>query len=201
MKRLIVVVAAVSAALVMSGVPVDAAQKPMLKPAAFTCEGGGWGNALNVQAKWTNKAALEGKQSILLEKTAATTHCSYAAAVFTGSGIEGDAMAGTEVLSFWVKGSCAAGSPRFNLFFDNDGDGAWDGYKLWGCSGYLSGATSGDWSEVSVTTGTPGGVDTGNFIPGVSTIVQLSVLADDTGSSNVDKVTYDTITVGESNGS
>src|SRR5438270_12811989 len=83
-----------------------------LKPSAGSCNGTGVGNGQNAQAQWTNKQAETGKFSVLVQKSADTANCSFAAIVVKG--VEGMTMGDLGNISFSVMGYCGAGSPRFN---------------------------------------------------------------------------------------
>src|SRR5437667_4097556 len=84
------------------------------------------GNGPYSQAQWTNKVALDGKFSVLLEKAVDFGSCitstlqngcaAFAAVIVTA--VEGMTIAGLGDIGFSVNGDCGAGSPRFNLFYD-----------------------------------------------------------------------------------
>src|ERR1700681_2031299 len=81
------------------------------------------GNSTDAQASWTNKVALDGKFSMFLEKTT-NDQDAFAAAVVDG--VNGQTIASLGDLAFSFTGDCNGGSPRFNLFFDTNGDGQAD---------------------------------------------------------------------------
>ena len=54
-------------------------------------------------------------------------------------GVEGMTIADLGTIGFSVNGTCGAGSPRFNLYYDNDGDGQADGVAFYGCGNHVSG--------------------------------------------------------------
>src|SRR3989454_12667768 len=77
------------------------------------------GNGPYSQARWTNRVALDGKFSMLLEKSVDYASCytstpengcaAFAAVVVRGGG--GVTIAGLSTIGFSAKGTCRAGSP------------------------------------------------------------------------------------------
>ena len=202
MKRLLALALVVVVASVAISVATAASQKLKLQPTAGNIPPPDFakntGNSTYSQAQWTNKEAHTGKFSVLLQKNTDYTDCSvngcaaYAAVVLKG--VEGDNANGHTV-GYWFKGDCSGGSPRINLFYDNDGDGQYDGYK------FLADCTTGTAPDANgwrhVTDNTSGGVTVGAPMGLNATIVSLSVIVDVKGTTYVDDVQYDTATVGE----
>ena len=175
-----------------------------LKPSAFSCPPGpgydgapGAGNGQNAQAQWTNKKAESGKFSVLLQKSAATNFCAGAAALVDG--VEGELVSSLGSIGFSVNGPCGGGSPRFNLLYDNDGDGIYDGYAFYGCGNHISGS-SGGWTQMDANPTVPDAFGGQPMGPN-ATVVQLYVLVDETGTYYIDNVQVGARTVGEPNGS
>src|SRR5207245_4428100 len=114
-----------------------------LVPPDFTKE---TGNGPYSQARWTSKLALEGKFSVLLTKSVDFASCytatpqngcaAFAAAIV--SGVQGMTIADLGDIGFSVSGTCGAGSPRFNLSYDTDGDGLADGAGVSGRAAHVS---------------------------------------------------------------
>jgi len=170
------------------------------------------GNGPYSQARWTNKVALDGKFSMLLEKAVDFASCytdspqngcaAFAAAIVTG--VEGITIAELGDIGFSVSGSCGAGSPRFNLFYDTDGDGQADGVAFYGCSAHVSGSPAADWTSMTASAAAPDFCYT--FPSGActltpaSTVVELSVLVDEQGTWRIDRVQAAGTTTGEPNG-
>jgi hypothetical protein len=171
------------------------------------------GNATYSQAQWTNKVALDGKFSVLLQKSVDFNSCytatpengcaAFAAAIV--SGVEGMTIADLGTIGFSVSGTCGAGSPRFNLYYDTDGDGQADGVAFYGCANHVSGSPATDWTSMSVAD--PASPDfcysfaTGACtLTSTSTVVQLSVLVDEMGTWYIDRVMAAGTTAGEPNG-
>ena len=189
--------AAVAAAAIMV-VPAGAANNTLkLKPSAFSCNGTGVGNGQNAQAQWTNKTSETGKFSVLLQKTADQNNCSGAAAVVDG--VEGSTVGSLGSIGFSSKDVCGGGSPRFNLLYDNNGDGVYDGYAFYGCGNHVTGGTP-PWIQMDADPLTPDAF-VGQPITAASTVVQLYVIVDETGTYYVDNVQVGSRTVGEPNGS
>lgn len=156
------------------------------------------GNAGDAQAGWTNKAAATGKFSMQLTKNTNEQYA-YAAAIVKGA--EGMTIAAAGDIAFSYQGACNGGSPRFNLYYDNNADGAPDGVAFYGCNNAAPTSPAAGWSRVSFdasvapseynfTTGLPSMSDS-------STIVQLSVLIDIVGTVNVDDVSVAGLFTGE----
>src|SRR5713226_5604026 len=89
------------------------------------------GNSTDAQASWTNKVALDGKFSMFLEKT---TDDQFAFAAAVVDGVNGQTVGSLGDLAFSFTGVCNGGSPRFNLYFDSDGDGQANGIVFLGCN-------------------------------------------------------------------
>ena len=198
MRRIVIAAAALAVALAVPAVASAAQGELKLHPSAGSCNGTGVGNGQNSQAQWTNKQAKSGKFSVLLQKSADTANCSFAEIVVKG--VEGSAVADLGQLGFDVKGYCGAGSPRFNLFYDNDGDGQYDGYAFYGCAAHAGPPDANGWRTMSVSSATPDVVVGAPPAP-TATVVQLAVLSDEQGTSYVDNVTAAGQTAGEPNGS
>jgi hypothetical protein len=152
------------------------------------------GAGTKAQAQWTNKQSETGKFSVLLEKTAPLSDFVYAAAVL--SGLEGTTVGSLGPIGFSAK-PCGAGAPRFNLDYDANGDGAYDGTAFYGCANHVV-STNGDWSRMMVAD--PTVADNGP-VPATATILALYVIVDEPGTYYVDNVTAAGQTVGEPNGS
>jgi len=169
------------------------------------------GNGPYSQAQWTNKVALDGKFSVLLAKSVDFASCNtatpqngcaaFAAVIVTG--VEGIMIAQLRDIGFSVSGSCGAGSPRFNLYYDTDGDGQANGVAFYGCAAHVSGTPTG-WTSMSASAATPDFCYT--FPAGdctltpASTVVELSVLVDEQGVWHIDRVQAAGSTTGEPNG-
>lgn len=195
MKKFSIGLMAAVAATAIMVVPAGAANDAIkVHPSAFSCNGTGFGNGQNAQAQWTNKQAETGKFSVLLQKSAATTNCSGAAALVKG--VEGITVAELGDIGFSVKGQCTGGSPRYNLLYDVDGDGQYDGVGFYGCANHIVG-TNGDWTHVLADASA---ADNGP-VPDTATVVQLYVLQDENGTSYVDNLIAAGQTAGEPNGS
>jgi hypothetical protein len=151
------------------------------------------GNAKDAQASWTNKTALAGKFSMQLTKV---TDDQYAYAAAIVKGVEGMTASQLGPMGFAFKGTCNGGSPRFNLYYDNNGDGGWDGYTFYGCNNVTPTDSGGGWSTVSFDPLAPPFTVYDAIGPN-SKVVQLSVLIDIVGSVNIDNVTAGGSTVGE----
>jgi hypothetical protein len=102
-------------------------------------------------------------------------------------------------------GACGAGSPRFNLDYDTNDDGQADGVAFYGCEAHVSGAPAPGWTSMTASSAAP------DFCysfeaPGActltpaATVVQLSVLVDEKGTWNIDRVQAAGGTTGEPNG-
>lgn len=172
------------------------------------------GNATYAQAQWTNKVALDGKFSVQLEKSVGFASCytpapedgcaAFAAAVVDG--VEGITIADLGPIGFSVNGVCGAGAPRFNLYYDTDGDGQADGVAFYGCTAHVSGIPAPGWTSMSASSAVPDFCY--SFAPPgactltpASTVIQLSVLVDEQGTWYIDRVTAAGHTTGEPNGS
>ena len=170
------------------------------------------GNGPYSQARWTNRVALDGKFSVLLEKSVDFASCNtatpqngcaaFAAVIVTG--VEGTTIAELGDIGFSVSGSCGAGSPRFNLYYDTDGDGQANGVAFYGCAAHVSGSPATDWTSISANSAAPDFCYT--FPSGdctltlTSTVVELSVLVDEQGVWHIDRVQAAGSTTGEPNG-
>ena len=206
MKRMLTLaLVLVAASVAVTTAATAAPQKLKLAPTAgnFTPPDFKYtGNATYSQAQWTNKEAHTGKFSVLLQKSTDYTSCytptpengcaAYAAVVVKG--VEGDNANGHTV-GYWFKGDCSGGSPRINLFYDNDGDGQYDGYKFLADCTTAGPADANGWRQV--TDNTSGGITVGAPMAPTATIVSLSVIVDVQGTTYVDDVSYDGTTVGE----
>jgi hypothetical protein len=105
-------------------------------------------------------------------------------------------------MGFAVNGPCTNGSPRFNLYFDTDGDGSADGIAFYGCGDNVVG-TDGGWTSMSVDPLTDGSgymFDGSPFaVSAGDTVTSLSVLVDEQGTYYVDDITVAGQTLGEPN--
>src|SRR2546425_384742 len=170
------------------------------------------GNGPYSQAQWTNKVALDGKFSVLLAKSVDFSSCytatpqngcaAFAAAIVTG--VEGITIADLGDIGFSVNGDCGAGSPRFNLLYDTNGDGQADGVAFYGCAAHVSGSPADGWTSMSASSAAPdfcysfpSGPCT---LASASTVVELSVLVDEKGTWHIDRVQAAASTTGEPNG-
>jgi hypothetical protein len=170
------------------------------------------GNGPYSQAKWTNRVALDGKFSVLLEKSVDFASCNTetpqngcaAFAAVIVSGVEGMTIADLGAIGFSVNGTCGGGSPRFNLFYDTDGDGQADGVAFYGCAAHASGTPATGWTSMSASAATPDFCytfpDGACTLTSASTVVGLSVLVDEQGVWHIDRVQAAGITTGEPNG-
>jgi hypothetical protein len=158
------------------------------------------GAGTTAQASWTNKVALSGDHSMLLEKSVETSSPSYAAAVVQGAA--GMSVGDLGTVGFSVNGACTGGSPRFNLYFDTDGDGGADGILFLGCGNHVV-STGDGWTTMSVDplTATSGYMFDGSAfaIDADDTVTSLSVLVDEQGTYYVDDVVVAGQTLGEPN--
>ena len=180
-----------------------------LVPPDFTKE---TGNGPYSQARWTSKLALEGKFSVLLTKSVDFASCytatprngcaAFAAAIV--SGVQGMTIADLGHIGFSVSGTCGGGSPRFNLFYDTDGDGLADGVAFYGCAAHVSGTPAEGWTSMSASAATPDfcySFPAGDCsLTSSSTVVELSVFVDELGAWNIDVVRAAGATTGEPNG-
>jgi hypothetical protein len=167
------------------------------------------GNSTDAQASWTNKVALDGKFSMFLEKTT-NDQDAFAAAVVDG--VDGQTVGSLGDLAFSFTGVCNGGSPRFNLFFDTNGDGQADGIVFLGCNNVTLTSPQPGWQTATFPNAliAAGGVGDScyDFGPPVSactvsataTVTSLSVLIDIVGSNNIDRVTVAGVATGEPNG-
>ena len=166
------------------------------------------GNATDAQASWTNRVALDGKFSMFLEKS---TNDQFAFAAAVVDGVNGRTVGSLGDLAFSFTGVCNGGSPRFNLFFDSDGDGQADGVAFLGCNNVTLTSPAPGWQTATfpnalVAAGGVGGscFDFSNFatcsISSSATVTSLSVLIDIVGSNNIDRVTVAGVATGEPNG-
>lgn len=180
-------------------------------PPDFTKETGAGDYA---QAHWTNKVSLDGKFSVLLQKSVDFASCytetpengcaAFAAAIVNG--VDGLTVAELGVIGFSVMGTCGAGSPRFNLYYDTNGDGQADGVAFYGCATHVSGTPAPGWTSMTAAAAVPDFCysfePTGpcTMTP-ASTVVQLSVLVDEQGTWYIDRVQAAGGTTGEPSGS
>jgi len=167
------------------------------------------GNSADAQASWTNKAALDGKFSMFLEKS---TNDQFAFAAAVVDGVNGRTVGSLGDLAFSFTGVCNGGSPRFNLYFDSDGDGQANGIAFLGCNNVtLTPAGAPGWQTATFSNAlvAAGGVGGSCYdfnpagpcsISSTATVTSLSVLIDIVGSNNVDRVTVDGVSTGEPNG-
>jgi hypothetical protein len=210
-KRISAVVAALGVALMVtllllpgtgSAAPTDTIKlKPVAGRFGNAPDYKSLGNSTGAQGQWTNKQALDGKFSVLLEKSVPTSDFAYAAAIVDGAAGHTVAQIGT--MGFSVKGNCGGGSPRFNLFYDNDADGAADGVAFYGCGNHVSGSPAPGWTSMSVDSATPDAISpfnaAGAALTPASVVTSLSVLVDEQGTYYVDRVMAMGQTTGEPN--
>ena len=167
------------------------------------------GNSTDAQASWTNKVALDGNFSMFLEKT---TDDQFAFAAAVVDGVNGRTVATLGDLAFSFTGACNGGSPRFNLFFDINGDGQADGIVFLGCNNVTLTSPIAGWQTATfpnalIVAGGVGGscYDFNNpatcSVSASATVTSLSVLIDIVGSTNIDRVIVAGVTTGEPNGS
>jgi hypothetical protein len=168
-----------------------------------------YGNSTDAQASWTNKVALEGQFSMFLEKT---TNDQFAFAAAVVDGVNGQTVGFLGDLAFSFTGACNGGSPRFNLFFDSNGDGIADGIVFLGCNNVTLTPAGTGWqtatfpNSLTVAGGVGGSCyDFNNpakcSVSASATVTSLSVLIDIVGSTNIDRVIVAGVTTGEPNGS
>ncbi len=127
----------------------------------------------------------------------------FAAVIVTG--VEGMMVSDLGEIGFSVSGSCGAGSPRFNLYYDTDGDGQADGVAFYGCAAHVSGTPQTDWTSMSASAVAPDFCytfpsDPCTLLTPGSTVVELSVLVDELGVWHIDRVQAAGSTTGEPNG-
>jgi hypothetical protein len=168
------------------------------------------GNSTDAQASWTNKVALDGKFSMFLQKT---TNDQFAFAAAVVDGVNGRSIASLGDLAFSFTGECNGGSPRFNLYFDSNGDGQADGIAFLGCNNVTLTQPAAGWQTATFSNAlvAAGGVGGSCYdfnpvigpctISSTATVTSLSVLIDIVGSNNIDRVSVDGVTTGEPNGS
>jgi hypothetical protein len=156
------------------------------------------GNAKDAQAGWTNKAAASGKFSMQLTK-ATNDRYAYAAAIVKG--VEGMTIADLGDIAFSFQGACEGGSPRFNLYYDNDNNGSADGVAFYGCNNVTLTTPVANWSRATFDASVaPFEYNFGTGLPSMtdsSKVVQLSVLIDVVGSVFVDDVSAGGLSTGE----
>ena len=216
MKR--IVAFGMAALAVLAVATAAAAPAPLsLKPTAgnFTPPSFKYtGNSTYAQGQWTNKEHLDGKFSVLLEKTVDWQSCytatpengcaAFAAAIVKG--VEGKSVGDLGTIGFSVKGTCGAGAPRFNLEFVDETTGL-AGVAFYGCANHPAGAT-GAWTHMS----SPATASESYYcydedsieactLGADDAVVQLSVLADEKSTWYIDRVKAAGMTVGEPNGS
>jgi hypothetical protein len=167
-----------------------------------------YGNSTDAQASWTNKVALDGQFSMFLEKT---TNDQFAFAAAVVDGVNGQAVGSLGTLAFSFTGACNGGSPRFNLYFDSNGDGIADGIVFLGCNNVTLTSPGASWQTAIFSNAyvLAGGAFCYDFVPlgsactvsATSTVTSLSVLIDIVGTTNIDRVIVAGVTTGEPNGS
>ena len=160
------------------------------------------GSSTDAQAQWTNKTSLDGKFSVLLEKSVPTTSFAFAAA--TVDGVEGLTVAALGDIGFSVNGNCGGGSPRFNLFYDNNGDGEAGGVAFYGCGNHITGSPAPGWTSMLADASAPESqFDFGGEGPltDASVVTSLSVIVDEQGTYYIDRVQAAGQQTGEPNGS
>jgi hypothetical protein len=196
MRKLVIAAATAGLLAVTAGSALAAAPTDIkLKPSAGSCNGTGIGNSQNAQAQWTNKTSETGKFSVELQKSAPTTDCSYAAALVKG--VEGLTVTQLGTIGFSTD-NCGAGAPRFNLLYDTNNDGQYDGVAFYGCANHITGpGLKPGWTRMDVATPT---VADNGVVPPTATVVQLYVIVDEQGTYHVDNVTAAGQTTGEPNG-
>jgi hypothetical protein len=159
------------------------------------------GNSTDAQAQWTNKQSHTGKFSVLLQKSVPTSEFAFAAA--TVDGVDGLTVAQLGNIGFSVNGPCGAGSPRFNLFYDNDFDGEADGVAFYGCANHPAGSTKPGWTDMLADASVPesqfpyGGKGP---LTDASVVSSLSVVVDEQGTYYIDQVKAAGQVTGEPNG-
>lgn len=159
------------------------------------------GNSTDAQAQWTNKKALDGKFSVLLEKSVPTSDFAFAASIVEG--VEGLTVAELGQIGFSVNGNCGGGSPRFNLFYDNNGDGEGNAVAFYGCGNHITGSPAPGWTSMSADASVPDSqFDFGGEGPltDASVVTSLSVLVDEQGTYYIDRVQAAGKQTGEPNG-
>src|SRR5439155_1461520 len=96
------------------------------------------------------------------------------------------------------------GAPRFNLFYDTDGDGLAEGVAFYGGAAHVSGTPAEGWTSMSASAATPDfrySFPAGDCsLTSSSTVVELSVFVDELGAWNIDVVRAAGATTGEPNG-
>ena len=213
MRKFVFSLAVLSAAVLMSFAVFSAASaEPSfgLKGAAGrfnTTTFQSLGNSKDAQASWTNKASLDGKFSMFLEKT---TNDQYAFAAAIVNGVEGRTVGSLGELAFSFTGDCNGGSPRFNLYFDSDGDGEANGIAFLGCNNVTLTSPATGWQTATFSNAyilAPVAGACYDFNPAddcsislTATVTSLSVLIDIVGSNNIDRVSVAGIATGEPNG-
>ncbi len=166
------------------------------------------GNSTDAQASWTNKVALDGRFSMFLQKS---TNDQFAFAAAIVDGVNGQTVGSLGDLAFSFTGDCNGGSPRFNLFFDSNGDGQADGIVFLGCNNVTLTSPGTGWqtatfSNALIVAGGVGGscYDFNNpsacSVSSTATVTSLSVLIDIVGTNNIDRVTVNAVSTGEPNG-
>ena len=205
MRKVLIGVAISCVAMLLIPVQGNAAKSGIkLQPSAGRFVGDEFkpvGNGQDAQAQWTNKQALDGKFSVLLEKSVPTSSPAFAAA--SVDGVEGLTVAELGNIGFSVNGNCGGGSPRFNLYYDNNGDGEADGVAFYGCGNHTSGMPAPGWTSMMADASAP---DSENPYGGegpltdASVVTSLSVLVDEQGTYYIDRVEAAGLTTGEPNG-
>jgi hypothetical protein len=166
------------------------------------------GNSTDAQASWTNKVALDGKFSMFLQKT---TNDQFAFAAAVVDGVNGQTVESLGNLAFSFTGVCNGGSPRFNLYFDTNGDGQADGIVFLGCNNVTLTTPATGWQTATFPNAliVAGGVGGSCYdfnapstctVSATATVTSLSVLIDIVGSNNIDRVTVAGVATGEPNG-
>src|SRR5260370_19495096 len=87
------------------------------------------GNSTDAQASWTNKVALDGQFSLLLEKT---TNDQFAFAAAVVDGVNGQTVATLGDLAFSFTGAGNGGAPPFHPFFFTQRAGTPGGGSVFG---------------------------------------------------------------------
>ena len=143
------------------------------------------------------KAYRNNDGSYTLTKLATTQTNAYAALIVEG--VQGSPIADLDRFSFdVVDGRVGGGSPRLNLYFDNDGNGEWsglavDGYAMVSAQSstditLIDGLVQGEESAVTSYVGA-------EPLP-TAEVLSLSILVDVQGTSTIDNVTLNESSLG-----
>ena len=131
------------------------------------------------------KAYRNADGSYTLAKLATTNTDAYAALIVDG--VKGEQLDELGTFSFAPTGHLGGGSPRMNLFWENnDGDAAYDGYALLGGSS----AVDAD-GRITIDLSTVKGFVDGAAPAPDATVSSLSILVDEQGTSTIDDVILD----------